>query len=128
MLVLAVVAAAVCLSTAVAYLVRTDDADVPELGLWLGTLAALGGSALGAVGLWQFLGDGVHRLLALVVLSALAAAYVAANVLALLQPPGSFPDPPRFLHVAGTVAGAVLYAATLVVASRAFSRTRHVSA
>jgi len=120
-LVMAAAAAATCLATGVAYLVSAGP-STPEGGeIWLGTLALLGGSALGAAGLWQYRGEGVPRLLALVLLSMLAAVYVAANTLALVA---SIDEPilgaPLPLHWAGVSVGAVLYIVTLVGASLAF--------
>ncbi len=122
-LVLAVLAAAVCLVTGVAYLGAAASAGMADLGPWLATLGVLGGSALGAAGLWQYIGEGIPRLIALVVLSALAAGYVAANTLALVQG-AEIPQTPRQLHVVGLVASGTLYLAGLVEASRAFRGRR----
>jgi len=92
-----------------------------EIGPWLATLGLLGASALGAAGLWQHLGEGIPRLIALVALSALSAGYVAANVLALAQGSAAqIPQTPRPLHVVGLVVGACLYLLSLVEASFAF--------
>jgi hypothetical protein len=121
--VLAVLAAAVCLVTGVVYIGAFGSAGMPEVGLWLATLGALGASALAAVGLWQHLGDALPRLIALVVLSALAGGFIAANALALVQRAG-IPQTPRPLHVAGLAVGSALYVAALVEASRAFRRHR----
>lgn len=121
-LVLALLAAALCLGTAGAYAGATISAGMTDLGPWLATLGVLGGSALGAAGLWQHLGDGLPRLIALVVLSALAAGYVAANAFALILG-SAITWAPRPLHAAGLSIGAVLYVVGLVEASRAFMRT-----
>ncbi|MGZ8596361.1 MAG: hypothetical protein ACXWYJ_11935 [Actinomycetota bacterium] len=120
-LVLAAAAAATCLATGVAYLVSAGP-STPEGGeVWFGTLALLGGSLLGAAGLWQYRGEGVPRLLALVFMSMLAAAYVAANTLALVASvEGSIPGAPLPLHGVGVAVGAVSYVVTLVEASLAF--------
>lgn len=118
-LVLAGVAAAVCLLTGVVYLGASARIGKPDLGPWLATLGALGGTALGAAGLWQRFGEGVPRLIALLLLAALSAGYVAANVLALVQG-AEIPRTPRPLHVAGLAVGAPLYLAALVESSLAF--------
>ena len=120
-LVIAAAAAGNCLATGGAYLVSAGP-STPEGGeVWLGTLALLGSSALGAAGLWQYRGEGVPRLLALVFLSMLAAAYVAANTLALVvSVEEPIPGAPLPLHWVGVSVGAVLYIVTLVGASLAF--------
>lgn len=120
-LVLAALSAATCLVTGGVYVERTGDMELPELRFWLATLAALGGSALGAAGLWQYRGDRIPRLIALIVLLALAASYVAANALALVQASAAgIPQTPRPLHVVGLVVGGALYLVALLEASRAF--------
>lgn len=124
-LILAVLAAAICLVNGVVYIGASRSAGMADIGPWLATLGTLGGTALGAAGLWQYTGGGVPRLIALVTLSALAAGYVAANVLALVQGSANqIPQTPRPLHVAGLVAGAGLYLVSLVAASLAFRGRR----
>ena len=123
-LVIAAAAAGTCFATAAAYFIGAGP-STPEGGeVWLGTLALLGSSALGAAGLWQHRGEGIPRLLALVFLSLLAAAYVAANTLALVASVEEpIPGAPLPLHWVGVSVGTVLYVVTLVEASLAF-RTR----
>lgn len=121
-LVLALLAAALCLGTAGAYAGATTSAGMTDLAPWLATLGVLGGSGLGAAGFWQHVGHGLPRLIALVVLSALAAGYVAANAFALILGT-DLPWAPRPLHTAGLTVGALLYVVGLVEASRAFMRT-----
>lgn len=124
-LVLATTAAVVCLATGVVYVGASTPAGTPDVGAWLATLGGLGACTLGAAGLWQYEGVALPRLIALVVLSALAAGYVAANALALIQGAG-IPGAPRPLHVAGLAVGGALYVVGLVEASRAFRR-RHAT-
>lgn len=126
-LTLAVVTALVCVATGAVYVGGTGTARPgdPDPGWWLVTLALLGGSALGAAGLWQYVSEAVPRLLALVALATISAGYVAANVFGLVASTGQgWPQAARPLHVAGTVLGVMLYVVTLVEASRAFSRRR----
>jgi len=124
-LLLAILAAAICLLTGIVYVGASRSAGMVEIGLWLATLGALGGTGLGAAGLWQYVGEGVPRLLALVTLSALAAGYIAANVLALVQGSANqLPQTPRPLHIAGLIAGVCLYLVSLVDASLAFRARR----
>lgn len=126
-LVLAVVTGALCATTGAVYVGGTGTAGPADAhpGWWLATLALLGGSALGAAGLWQYVSEAVPRLIALVALATLSAGYVAANVLALVtsSAPG-WPQTARPLHAVGTAVGGVLYFATLVETSRAFARRR----
>jgi hypothetical protein len=118
---LSIVAAVVCLATGVAYLMLGSGS--PPVGVWLGTLAILGSSALGAVGLWQERARGTPRLIVLLVLAGLSGAYLAANVLALVVAAQAAPlDIPRTLHWVGLVVAGVLYVDTLSEASRCFGR------
>lgn len=121
--VLGALAATTCLITGIAYIGVT--ADLVDIGPWLATLGILGSAALAAATAWQELGDGLPRLIALVVLAALAAGHVAANAFALIPGVG-VPGSPRGLHVAGLVAGGPLYLSVLVEVSLAF-RSRPAS-
>jgi hypothetical protein len=122
-MILAVGTAGICLATAVVYLA---DTEAPEpVGVWLGTLGLLGASGLAAAGLWQQRSEAIPRLFALVLLSGLAAMYVAANVFALFVVPETELDgAPRVLHVAGLVAGIALYLLALWESTRAFTAGR----
>lgn len=123
-MILAVGTAAICLATAVAYLADTEALPEP-VGVWLGTLGLLGASGLAAAGLWQQRSEAIPRLLALVLLSGLAAMYVAANVFALfVVPENELDGAPRVLHVAGLVAGIALYLLALWESTRAFTAGR----
>jgi hypothetical protein len=125
-LLLSIVAAVVCLATGAAYLMLGSGS--PPVGVWLGTLAILGSSALGAVGLWQERARGTPRLIVLLVLAGLSGAYLAANVLALVVADRAAPlDAPEALHWVGLVVAGVLYADALAEASRCFGRAGHTA-
>jgi len=107
--------AATCALAAFCY--ATSDLDVPPVGAWLATLAVLGAAAVAAVTLWQARTSGGARTMVLILLSALAATYVAASVLALVASAEGIRGVPRGAHVVGTVSGSALYIVTLVEVS-----------
>jgi hypothetical protein len=121
-IVLAAVAAGICLATGVAYLGASRSAGIPDVGAWLALLATLGSSGLAITGLWQLHEDGVARLLGLVAALTLAAGTIAANALALVRSAPEPPDTPIPLHVAGFLAGAALHVTGLVEVVRTFRR------
>lgn len=121
-LLLSAVAAVVCLATGVAY--SLHGGGVPPVGLWLGSLALLGASGLGASGRWQERAEGTPRLIALLLLAGLAAGSLASNAFALVLAGEAHLAPPRALHWAGLVVGGALYIDALAEASRSFARHR----
>lgn len=94
------VSAATCALIAIAY---AAEPEFEAVGDFVATLAGLGALALAAVSLWQTLTTGWARTLLLILLSVLAAGFVAANVLALVASSGGLPQVPRSLHVLGTI-------------------------
>jgi hypothetical protein len=113
---LGVAAGVVCGLTGVAWVV-VPDAD--EMGVFLLVLALLGGSALGAGGIWQRAAGPKSRVFVLVLLAALSGGYVSANTIGLVAT-SSAPDfitGVGLVQVAswiGVAVGGVLYILTLV--------------
>ncbi|MEX0832302.1 MAG: hypothetical protein WD276_00275 [Actinomycetota bacterium] len=113
------VAAAVCAATGVYYLVAPELSKPPPVGIWLGTLALLGASALVAGGFVQQRAAGLVRVIVLAAVAVVAAAYVAANALAFVAAGGGLPGVPRPLHAAGLAAGWGLFLVALAEGSLA---------
>jgi hypothetical protein len=90
----------------------------------LATLAGLGALALAAVSLWQALTASGARTLLLILLSFLAAGFVAANVLALVAASSGVPEVPEPLHILGTISGVALYLEALVDVSTSLLEAR----
>jgi hypothetical protein len=100
------------------------EPEFQSAGSFVAALAWLGAAAVAAVSLWQTLTTGGVRAALLILLSALAAGFVAANVLALVASSEGVPQVPRTLHVVGTISGSVLYVEALVDASVSFLSAR----
>jgi hypothetical protein len=111
------VGAATCALTGIAY---AREPQFEGAGDFLATLAGLGALALAAVSLWQGLTAGGARTALLILLSVLAAGFVAANALALVASSSDVPEIPRPLHVIGTISGSALYLEALVDVSVSF--------
>jgi hypothetical protein len=105
------VSAVTCALVGIAY---AGEPEFQAAGAFLATLAGLGALALAAVSLWQALTASGARTVLLILLSVLAAGFVAANVLALVASSGGVPNVPRTLHVLGTISGSALYLEALV--------------
>jgi hypothetical protein len=105
------ISAATCALIGIAY---AGEPRFEAAGAFLATLAGLGALALAAVSLWQALTSGGARTVLLILLSVLAAGFVAANVLALVAASSGVPDVPKPLHVLGTISGSALYLEALV--------------
>ena len=129
--VLAAPVAALTFATGVAYLLD-GRLDPTEARAYLATVAFLGGSALVALAVWQEGAVARTRVIVLLILDAAAAAYVAANSLALAaaapypgqDPANGLQGAPVPLHWAGIAAGAVLYLIALVETTRAVGDER----
>lgn len=105
------ISAATCALIGIAY---AGEPQFEAASAFLATLAGLGALALAAVSLWQALTSGGTRTVLLILLSVLAAGFVAANVLALVAASSGVPDVPKLLHVLGTISGSALYLEALV--------------
>jgi hypothetical protein len=105
------ISAATCALIGIAY---AGEPQFEAGSAFLATLAGLGALALAAVSLWQALTSGGARTVLLILLSVLAAGFVAANVLALVAASSGIPDVPKPLHVLGTISGSALYLEALV--------------
>jgi hypothetical protein len=117
------IGAATCALIGIAY---AGEPRFEAASAFLATLAGLGALALAAVSLWQALTSGGSRTVLLILLSVLAAGFVAANVLALVAASSGIAGVPKLLHVLGTISGSALYlealvdvSASLLVARRA---------
>ena len=115
------ISAATCALIGIAY---AGEPLFEAPGAFLATLAGLGAVALTAVSLWQALTVGGARTLLLILLSVLAAGFVAANVLALVAASSGVPEVPEPLHVIGTISGSALYLAALVDVSASLLEAR----
>jgi hypothetical protein len=108
------VSAATCALNGIAY---AGEPTFEPAGAFVATLAGLGALALAAVSLWQTFTADRARTALLILLSALAAGFVAANVLGLVASSEGVPQVPRTLHVVGTISGSALYLEALVEVS-----------
>lgn len=113
--------ATTCALVGIAY---AGESELEAVRAFLATLAGLGALALAAVSLWQALTAGGARTLLLILLSVLAAGFVAANVLALVAASSGVPEVPEPLHVLGTISGAALYLEALVDVSTSLLEAR----
>src|SRR5688572_6017886 len=89
------ISGATCALIGIAY---AGESQFEAASAILATLAGLGALALAAVSLWQALTSGGARTVLLILLSVLAAGFVAANVLALVAASSGVPDVPKHLH------------------------------
>jgi hypothetical protein len=111
------VSAATCALTGIAY---AGESSFGPAGPFVSTLAWLGAAAVAAVTLWQMLTTGGTRAALMILLSVLAAGFVAANTLALVASSEGVPGVPRNLHLVGTISGSALYLEALVDVSVSF--------
>ena len=102
----------------------SGEPPVQPVGWWLATLAFMGAIALGVTGLWQWRTNGGMRVLFLVLIAGLAAAWIAANTLAILAYGQGPPKISRAFHWAGLVVSALLFLFALAEASVAVLATR----
>jgi hypothetical protein len=110
----------VLVAIGIAYALHPDTSGEPPVepvGWWLATLAFMGAIALGVTGLWQWRTNGGMRILFLVLIAGLAAAWTAANTLAILAYRQGPPDISRTFHWIGLVVSAFLFLAALAEAS-----------
>jgi hypothetical protein len=121
----ALVAAVSCASLSIPFVVNEPatrtSLTAADVGIWLATLALLGGSALAAVGVWQHLAAPGLRLLLLIALTVLAAGFIAANAFAIIV--SGQPDLPEMwepAHWLGLSSGVVLYAVSIAEVSLLF--------
>lgn len=105
------VSASTCALIGIAY---AGEPTSEPASAFVATLAGLGALALAAVSLWQTLTASGARTVLLILLSVLAAGFVAANVLALVASSEGVLQIPRTLHVIGTISGTALYLESLV--------------
>lgn len=115
------VSAATCALIGIAY---ASGSPFGPAGAFVATLAWLGAAALAAVSLWQTLTAGGTRAVLMILLSVLAAGFVAANMLALVASSEGVPGVPRTPHLLGTISGAALYLEALVDVSVWFLSAR----
>jgi hypothetical protein len=116
----AVAGSLVLIAIGIAYALHPDTTGEPPIepvGWWLATLAFMGAIALGVTGLWQWRTSGGMRILFLVLIAGLAAAWTAANTLAILAFRQGPPDISRGFHWTGLAISASLFLAALAEAS-----------
>jgi len=116
------VSAATCALIGIAYV---GEPSFGRAVAFVSTLAWLGAAALAAVTMWQTLTASGARTVLLILLSVLAAGFVAANVLALMASSEGVSQVPETLHVLGAISGSALYLEALADVSVTFLSARN---